>query len=89
MALANQKRGLGADKTAVVLDLLLVEVAGKDGVDHTLPSVHVLLQLAGVVGLTEEQSALVKEGVLKRSRQQNINQFTETDNPHLFNIKMG
>lgn len=65
MPLANQKRGLGADKTAVVLDLLLVEVAGKDGVDHTLSSVHVLLQLAGVVGLTEEQSALVKEGVLK------------------------
>lgn len=88
MPLANQKRRLGADKTAVVLDLLLVEVAGKDGVDHTLPSVHVLLQLAGVVGLTEEQSALVKEGVLKRSTQ-NIKQFTKTDNPHLFNIRMG
>lgn len=42
--------------------------------DHTLPPVQVLLQFPGIVSLTEEQSALVKEGVLKR-RRQNIYQL--------------
>lgn len=72
MALANQKGGFGADEAAVVLELRFGEVAGQDDVDHTLPPVQVLLQLPGVVSLTEEQRALVKEGVLKRRRQQNI-----------------
>lgn len=71
VALANQKGGFGADEAAVVLELWFGEVAGQDGVDHTLPPVQVLLQLLGIVSLTEEQRALVKEGVLKR-RQQNI-----------------
>lgn len=71
VALANQKGGFGADEAAVVLELWFGEVARQDGVDHTLPPVQVLLQLLGIVSLTEEQRALVKEGVLKR-RQQNI-----------------
>lgn len=62
--LANQKGGLGADEAAVVLELRFGEVAGQDGVDHPLPPVQVLLQLPGVFSLTEEQRALVMEGVL-------------------------
>lgn len=69
MSLAYQKGGFGADKAAVILELRLGEVAGQDDVDHALPPVQVLLQFPGVVSLTEEQSALVKEGVLKRRRQ--------------------
>lgn len=50
--------------------------------DHTLPPVQVLLQFPGIVSLTEEQSALVKEGVLKR-RRQNINQLALSLVPEL------
>lgn len=65
LPLAHQQRGFGADEAAVVLELRFAEVAGEDGVDDALPPVQVLLQLAGVFGLTEEQRALVMEGVLK------------------------
>lgn len=72
VALATQKGRFGADEAAVALELRFGEVAGQDGVDHTLPPVQVLLQLPSIIGLTEEQGALVEEGVLKRRRQQNI-----------------
>lgn len=66
MALATQKGRFGADEAAVALELRFCEVAGQDGVDHSLPPVQVLLQLPSIIGLTEEQGALVEEGVLKR-----------------------
>lgn len=67
--LADQEGGFGADKVAVVLELWSSEVAGQDGVDDTLPPVQVLLQLPGILSLTEELRAFVMEGVLKRGRQ--------------------
>lgn len=72
MALANQKGGFGADEAAVALELRFGEVAGQNDLDHTLPPVQVLLQLPSIISLTEEQRALVEEGVLTRRRQQNI-----------------
>lgn len=65
VSLADEERGLGANEAAVVLQLRLCEVAGEDGVDHTLPPLQVLLQLLRVVRLAKHQRALVKEGDLK------------------------
>lgn len=68
VALADQQRGLGADQAAVVPQLLLAQVGPQDGVDRPLPPVQVILQLAGVVRLAQQQGALVQEGVLGGGR---------------------
>lgn len=68
MALADQEGGFDADKVAVVTELGFGEVAGQNGVDHTLPTVQVLLQLSGVFGLEEEQRSFVMKGVLRTTK---------------------
>lgn len=64
---ADQEGRFGADKAAVVLQLSFGEVAGKNGVDHSLPPVQVLLQFPGIFSLTEEQRALVMKRLLKKT----------------------
>lgn len=64
---ADQEGGFGADIAPVVLQLGFGEVAGKNGVDHPLPPVQVLLQFPGIFSLTEEQRALVMKGVLPKN----------------------
>lgn len=68
VALADQEGGFGADEAAVVAELGFGEVARQNGVDHTLPTVQVLLQLPGVFGLEEEQRAFVMKGVLRTTK---------------------
>lgn len=67
VALADQKGGFGADKAVVVLQLCFREVCAEDGVHHTLPALQVLLQLAGIVCLAEQQGALVLQAGLEEA----------------------
>jgi len=65
LALLNNKGRFHFHKMLIISHTLLWQVAGQDVVDHTLSPVKVLLQLLGVLMLTDQQFAFLGQSVLK------------------------